>query len=419
MRKLLQIALNDLRIIFADRSIYINLILVPIGLALAVGYANGAGSSGDTPAPRAVVDLLDADQSAISGQFVDALRGLLPDARLCPLDNTADDACQTGDAALDSALAEARLKAKISAAMIEIPAGFGAKLLNGQDASAVYRSDEDAATPSPLLEAAQTAAQRVGGAVAAGRIGASVISSLSASALTADKAALTQTISQRAAAIWAQNPITVRRVEGAKAVSDPSSNGSFSQSIPGMASMYVMFAVLPVMAAFIEERRNWTLQRLITMPLRRSQVLGGKLLARFTMGMIQFAIMFGFGLLIGVRFGGSALALIVVMAAYTACITALALALMTLLRSSGQARGLTLFLTLTLAPLGGAWWSLEIVPDWMRVIGHISPLAWAMDGFNTLIFHGGGLGAVLLPVGVLIAAAVVLFAIGVARFRYE
>jgi ABC-2 type transport system permease protein len=417
MRKILQIALNDLRVIFADRSIYLNLILIPIGLALAVGYANGAGSSGSASPTRELVDLIDADNSATSKQFAESLRALLPDARLCPLDNTADDACGLNGATLDAALAETRLKAKTSAAMLAIPAGFGAQLMSGANASVVYRSDEDANAPSARLEAVQTAAQHVGGSIAAAKIGTDALASLPA--LSADKARLTETINQKAAALWAQNPVAVKTVESAMSVSEQSANTGFSQSFPGMASMYVMFAVFPAMAAFMEERRNWTLQRLITMPLRRSEVLGGKLLARFVMGMIQFAIMFGFGLLIGVRFGGSALGIIVVMAAYTACITALALALTTLLKNGGQARGLTLFLTLTLAPLGGAWWPLEIVPGWMQTVGHISPLAWAMDGFNMLIFHGGGLGALLLPVGVLIAAAVALFAFGVARFQYE
>ena len=47
------------------------------------------------------------------------------------------------------------------------------------------------------------------------------------------------------------------------------------------------------------------------------------------------------------------------------------------------------------------------------------PLAWAMDGFNALVYHNGGLGAVLVPVVVLLAAAAALFAFGVSRFQYE
>ena len=70
--------------------------------------------------------------------------------------------------------------------------------------------------------------------------------------------------------------------------------------------------------------------------------------------------------------------------------------------SATQATGVTLFLTLTLAPLGGAWWSLEIVPAWMRTVGHISPVAWAMDGFRSLMFESGGVATVAVPILVLL-----------------
>ncbi|MFN2273404.1 MAG: ABC transporter permease, partial [Anaerolineales bacterium] len=84
-----------------------------------------------------------------------------------------------------------------------------------------------------------------------------------------------------------------------------------------------------------------------------------------------------------------------------------------------QASGFALLLSLILAPLGGAWWPLHIVPRFMQVIGHISPIAWSMDAFTNLIFEGGGVGSILLPVGVLLAIAVVAFALAVRFFRYE
>jgi ABC-2 type transport system permease protein len=182
--------------------------------------------------------------------------------------------------------------------------------------------------------------------------------------------------------------------------------------------MYVMFSVFPAATVLIQERKNWTLQRLAVMPISRTQILSGKLLARFAVGMLQFMIMFGFGAVLGVRYGSDPVALLLIMAAFTLCITALTLALTTVLRTVSQATGVTLFLTLTLAPLGGAWWSLEIVPAWMRTVGHISPVAWAMDGFRSLMFESGSLATVALPIAVLLGMTAVFFAIGVTRFRF-
>jgi ABC-2 type transport system permease protein len=200
----------------------------------------------------------------------------------------------------------------------------------------------------------------------------------------------------------------------------PSATGNgFQQSIPGIGTMYVLFAVFPAISAFLEERRGWTFQRLLVMPVSRMQVLGGKLLARFLLGMIQYGVLFGFGLLLGIRYGDNPLGIVLVMVAYTLCVVALTLLIMTFVRSEGQGRAIALFLTLTLAPLGGAWWPLDIVPNWMRTVGHLSPVAWAMDAFSSLIFFGGGLRAIAVPVLVLLVAASVLFAAGVARFKYE
>jgi ABC-2 type transport system permease protein len=78
-----------------------------------------------------------------------------------------------------------------------------------------------------------------------------------------------------------------------------------------------------------------------------------------------------------------------------------------------------MFVAITLAGLGGAWIPLWIMPDFMRTIGHFSPVAWAMDGFNALIFNSGGLEDVVVPMLVLLGLSAVLFIIGISRFKYE
>jgi ABC-2 type transport system permease protein len=186
-----------------------------------------------------------------------------------------------------------------------------------------------------------------------------------------------------------------------------------------MGAMFVMFTVLTGMALLLRERRMWTLQRLVVMPVRRSEILAGKILARFSTGLLQFLIVFAVGLVVGLNLGSDLLALLVVVMAYTLCITALGFAIAPLIRTEAQAGSMVTLLSLSLAALGGAWWPLDIAPDFMQVIGYATPVAWAMNGFNQLLFYGGGLADVLLPVGVLLAATTVLFVIGVRNFQYD
>ena len=183
--------------------------------------------------------------------------------------------------------------------------------------------------------------------------------------------------------------------------------------------MYTMFTVLGGMAILLRERRQWTLQRLLILPLSRSQILGSKICTYFVLGMIQYLIVFAVGAAFGVNFGSNPLALLAVMGAFVLCITALAFALAPRITTELQASRVTLLLSLSLPPLGGAWWPLEIVPEFMQAIGRLSPVAWAMDGFHDLLYFNAGFGDIMPELGVLFGAAAVLFMVGVRSFRYE
>ncbi len=407
MRTIIDIAINDLRVLFKDRSIWINLVIVPLVISYVIGYAMSGGSGG---AASLIVDVSDADGGALAQQFLENVRAANPNIVLCP---QGGDACQMSGDTLDEAGAVKRLQDQTSLALIEIPASFTADVQAGQNASIVYRSNEDASAPSYILQAVQAAAQKLGGALTAARVGANV----AAESLDLTDPALAQAIRVRASELWAQNPVQIVTVTGQQA--EQSSGYGFRQSMPGIGTMYAMFIVIPGAAALLLERKNWTLQRLATMPISRAQILGGKLLSRFLTGMLEYAIILGFGLLLGVRYGNDPLAIVLLAATFTLAVTALSLALTTILRNERQASGIGLFLTLTLAPLGGAWWPLDIVPEFMRTIGHISPVAWVMDGFTSVIFNGGSLGTVIVPILVLLGMTAVFFGFGVARFKFS
>ena len=158
----------------------------------------------------------------------------------------------------------------------------------------------------------------------------------------------------------------------------------FRQSTAGQGSLFVLFSLLALAESLVIERNRGTLQRLYTLPTPKITIILGKILGAFLFGLIQFTVFIIVGAFFGVDWGNDPLALAILVASYCFMGTALGLALATLVKTSNQAAGLTTLLALTLAPLGGAWWPLDIVPDFMRIIGHISPIAWVMDGFQRI-----------------------------------
>jgi ABC-2 type transport system permease protein len=219
--------------------------------------------------------------------------------------------------------------------------------------------------------------------------------------------------------IWASDPVKIDEQTNAVANGAATSNSNgFGQSAPGMGAMFVLINALGLATLFIEERRAGTLQRLLVLPIPKWTLLAGKLLARYVLCLIVFGVLIGVGSAFGVRWGNWP-GVIATMLVYALAATAMALAFSTLVRSQGQAAGIALLLSLTLAPLGGAWWPLDIVPEWMRVVGHISPIAWSQDAFQQLVYYNGTLITVLPQLGVLLLFTVAFFVFGITRFKYE
>lgn len=419
MAKVWAVALNDLRVTFRDQSIWINLVVIPVALIFLVGLASGAFGSSEQGSIR--VDVFDGDGSDTSAQLLNHLRAVNPLIVLCPMDANGpegEDRCRLDDTDLTVERAAERLEDGDTEAVLEIPAGFGASVLAGSPAEIIYRTNDDPTQPGVVLQSLQAAAHRLAGASVAVRAGTQIyLNTGQQFDGEADQRQFENLVYARAQQYWSRPPVTVTYRETAG--TEGGAGSGFRQSVPGMGTMYVMFTVLGGTVLLIQERRNWTLQRLVTMPVSRAQLLAGKMLARFIAGMIQYGVAFGFGFMIGVNFGESFIALLLVMMAFAICISALAFLLATVVSTEMQAASITTFVVLVAAPLGGAWWPLEIVPAFMRLIGHLSPVAWAMDAFHELIFYGGGLPDVVVPVAVLLAMTVVLFVIALPRFRYD
>lgn len=420
--KIIAVAWNDLRISLFGNLVAsaLNLVLIPVVLIFIIGLVGGGFQ--DAINSEIHVDIFDYDNSEQSAQFLDALRAINPNLILCPMDadtvtDDDDDPCDLGDdRELTLERAQERVDDGDSSAIIEIPEGFGTSVLAGEFTNIVYRSDEDTTQPSALLQIVQAGVGRVSAASMVAQVGVQVYDDSFDFDDDDDQSAFREAVYDTATT-HLESPLGIVSFSES-GVGDDDASG-FAQSVPGMGSMYVMFTVLAGAVLVIQERNNWTLQRLVTMPVTRAELLGGKVLARFSMGMIQYTVAFIAGAIFGLSYSGIVLPLILLMIAFTLCITALTFLFGSFISTEQQAAGLTTFIVLTLAPLGGAWWPLEIVPEFMQVIGHISPIAWAMDGYTDLFFNNGGLEDVVLPVAVLLVMAGVMFVLGITRFKYE
>jgi ABC-type multidrug transport system permease subunit len=370
------------------------------------------------------LDVIDQDGTQASAEFLAAIRQANQGLTLCPMDNNENDSCAMGSStSLSESEALDRVANSTSLALLVIPAGYEASLQGLQPISLTFHSASSIGTSQVAQEAVQAALSKVNTAAVASQFGLMVIQTVQGQPVASDQAQkIRDGLYQQALQMEDFKNIAIEfslsSTNQSKSVGESLQQG-LGQSVPGMGTMFVLMTLFGGMSALIVERQQWTLQRLAVMPVSRRTLLLGKILARFCLGLVQFLVVFIVGAALGMNFGKDPLALLLLVIVYTLTVTALTFAVGPGLKTPAQASGLGLLLTLTLAPIGGAWWPMEISPKFMQVIGHISPIAWAMDGFTALTYNGAHLADIWLPLTVLAGMTVILFLIAIPRFRYQ
>lgn len=160
--------------------------------------------------------------------------------------------------------------------------------------------------------------------------------------------------------------------------------------------------------------------------LRASSATAPALLLGFAIPWVAILLLFQCvlfiigGLALGLRLhGGSALATLAVMTAYSACIVALIMFTTATFRTVNQMQAFQNEGAMAFAGLGGALVPITQLPGWAQAVAKITPTYWAMRGHNEVFLKSGGLSDVALPVAVLLAASAVIMAAASFRFRVD
>jgi ABC-2 type transport system permease protein len=188
--------------------------------------------------------------------------------------------------------------------------------------------------------------------------------------------------------------------------------------IPGYLVMFVFMAAATSAPDIVKERKNNTLERLLSTSVKRESILGGIFTGIAAKGLVQIVIFWVFGILVfHVDMGLSPLAVVILSILMVIMSSAFAVMLATLAGSIRSASSLAVITSLLLAPLGGCWWPSFLYPEWLQNISKITPHAWATTGFNKLMVFGASFGDVLPSMVALLVFAVIFGGMAIWRFR--
>jgi ABC-type Na+ efflux pump permease subunit len=473
MDKLWRIALKDIRTRFTDRRLLLIMFAAPLAIATIIGLAFGGLGGSSSPIsgiPVAVInnDLTGAQGAAYGAMLADLLtEGQLPAGTGASLAACLQGSGGTRDSSTVSSMTlaelihgstfdEAQAQSLVAEKKIEPPSAtpgspeyleaaakaatdsglYSAVVIIPADFSRALMSLAD-----PRLPPSKTTLSVYGNAgqsMAAGIV-RSVVDSITAQLVSGNIA-----IGATMTVLTVQDPAALPATSGSSQADigklfvcafSPANNlvgltdkpvQAASNNLAGtllvtfgsaQALFFAMFTAQNGILSMYDERRNWTLQRILISPTPRWNILGGKLVGVLVSVLAQLVILVValtvVGSLIEGRitfiWGTDLARLGLVLLAVGVAVSGLGIFLAGVLKGIEQANTVGSVLNIALGVLGGAF-GFQLP----RSIAQFSLIYWARDAFDLL---AAGRGDISLNLLVLFVQGAVLFAIGLFLFN--
>ena len=184
----------------------------------------------------------------------------------------------------------------------------------------------------------------------------------------------------------------------------------------GVFPFVVMFLVTSI--ATLRERRTGTLERLLTLPLGKGDLLAGYALAFGALAALQAVVATGFAVgVLGLDVAGNGWLLLVVAVVNSVLGTSLGLFLSAFASSEFQAVQFLPAFVLPQFLVCGLLVPRDQLPTALERLSDVMPLSYAVDAMRTISTQSGGTGDVVRDLAVVLGFAVAALAAGAATLR--
>jgi len=199
-----------------------------------------------------------------------------------------------------------------------------------------------------------------------------------------------------------------------RSLTESKSYDSVKHSVVGFSLFFAMFTIVFGISDILMDKEYHTWDRLLISPISKLSILSGNLITVFLIGFIQVSSMFAISkYLFKVDWAGNIIHMMVVVAAFVFCVTALGMFLSNFVNTIGQLSAISPVILTGTAMLGGCFWPLEIVTAKpLLLLSNITPQKWAISAIEKIMVYGVGLNEVMFSVLVLVGMGVAYMLLG-------
>jgi len=188
--------------------------------------------------------------------------------------------------------------------------------------------------------------------------------------------------------------------------------------VGGWAIQFLLFALSASAVSLFRERDAGIFQRLLASPVTRAQILLSKFVYGVSIGLLQLLVLFFAGrILFGIEVEKHLGLLILVCAFAAAACTSFGMLLAALAPNAESANSMATFLIMTMSALGGAWFPISLMPQFIQQFSKLTLVYWSMEGFSAVLWAGQGFRQILPLLGILGGITAVVMSLAIWRFN--
>ena len=191
----------------------------------------------------------------------------------------------------------------------------------------------------------------------------------------------------------------------------------FAHSFAGMIVQFVLFMAIDVGVGVLVVRKMGIWNRMLVAPLSVNTIITARMLSSALIAAALTCTIFVIAMLVfGVKILGSIPGFFAIVVGFSLMTASFGLLIAAFGKTPEAARGISIFATLVMVMLGGAWLPSFLFPAWLQQITVLIPTRWAVDGFDAMTWRGLGFDAALPCAAALLVFAGVFF--GLAQWKF-
>ncbi|OAS13566.1 ABC transporter permease [Paenibacillus oryzisoli] len=185
----------------------------------------------------------------------------------------------------------------------------------------------------------------------------------------------------------------------------------------GFMLIFMMSLINSTVSLVMEDRRFRTMARTYTAPVRAIEIVAGNFLGSFAVGTLQvLVILFITRYVAGYEYGLPFLPQFIILEFFLLASMGIASTVASMVKNATNMNVINSLVVTPTCMLGGCFWPISLMPDWMQKLANFVPQKWALDAIERMS-AGQPLSHMWMHMGVLALFGLILMSIGSAILK--